>query len=389
MKPHKHSQSSLLIRTACSIGALTLICTALKPAQESTATSRIVSAANAFLSTLDDKQRHAVLYSFDDDEQRKRWSNFPTPVVPRGGISLKQMSTQQRAAAMELLSIVLSPMGLEKVNQIRMADDDYKVNGSQHRPGGGGPPNGNGSPPNPVPNGPPPQQAGRGGPAHGQHFNRDDLFGSDLYYISFLGKPSTTAPWMLQFGGHHLALNITMAGSKDVMTPTLTGAQPATFKVNGQTIRPVGRESDKGLAVLQSLDSQQRKQAVLSYRVPDLVLGPGQDGKKIAPEGLKASSMNDKQRAMLLDLIAEWAGIINQTAASARMDQLKADLDDTWFAWSGPTTFEPGANITAYYRIQGPHLVIEYAPQNDEPANHVHTIYRDPTNDYGRQLTAK
>ncbi len=214
-----------------------------------------------------------------------------------------------------------------------------------------------------------------------------DLFGKDLYYISFLGNPSATAPWMLQFGGHHLALNITIAGSRGVLTPTLTGAQPATFKLNGQTIRPLGRESDKALALLQSLDEKQRRQAVLNYRVPDLVLGPGQDGKKIAPEGLKVSGMNDKQRAMLLDLIAEWAGIINKNSASVRMAELRADLNETWFAWSGPTTFEPGTNITAYYRVQGPHLVIEYAPQNDEPANHVHTMYRDPTNDYGRQFS--
>ena len=45
---------------------------------------------------------------------------------------------------------------------------------------------------------------------------------------------------MLQFGGHHLALNITIAGSKGVLTPTLTGAQPATFTLNGKTIRPDG-----------------------------------------------------------------------------------------------------------------------------------------------------
>ena len=77
---------------------------------------------------------------------------------------------------------------------------------------------------------------------------------------------------------------------------------------------------------------------------------------------------------------------MSQSAASARMAQLKSDLNETRFAWSGPTNFQPGNNITAYYRIQGPHLVIEYAPQNDEPTNHVHTIYRDPTNDYGRQL---
>jgi hypothetical protein len=215
------------------------------------------------------------------------------------------------------------------------------------------------------------------------------MFGKDLYYISFLGTPSTTTPWMLQFGGHHLALNITIAGNRGVMTPSLTGAQPATFTLNGQTIRPIGRESDKGLALLQSLDAKQRAQAVLSYRVPDLILGPGQDGKKIAPEGLKASAMNDNQRQLLIEVIAEWSGIINESAASARMNELKADLNETWFAWSGPTDFEPGHNITAYYRIQGPHVVIEYAPQNDEPANHVHTIYRDPTNDYGRQFSSK
>ena len=53
-----------------------------------TATSRIVSAANAFLSTLDEKQRQSVQFSFDDEAQRKRWSNFPVAMVPRGGISM-------------------------------------------------------------------------------------------------------------------------------------------------------------------------------------------------------------------------------------------------------------------------------------------------------------
>jgi hypothetical protein len=49
------------------------------------------------------------------------------------------------------------------------------------------------------------------------------------------------------------------------------------FKLNGTAICPVGRESDKALALLQSLDEKQRNQAVLTYNVPDLVLGPGQD----------------------------------------------------------------------------------------------------------------
>ena len=215
------------------------------------------------------------------------------------------------------------------------------------------------------------------------------MFGSDLYYISFLGTPSTTRKWMLQFGGHHLALNITIAGSQGVLTPTLTGAQPAAFNLNGKTVRPLGRESDKALALLQSLDERQRRQAVLTYTVSDLVLGPGQDGKKIVPEGVKAAALSPEQQALLLDLIAEWTGILNEASATARMAELKADLEETWFAWSGVTTGAVGSNITAYYRIQGPHLVIEYAPQHDEPTNHVHTIYRDPTDDYGAALVGR
>ena len=305
---------------------------------------------------------------------------FPHWVVPRGGINLKEMTAAQQTAVMALLAIVLSPQGLEKVNEIREADEAFKVGGARNGPrggrgGGNGPPRG----------GLPPQGGRPGQPPS----NPDMMFGSDLYYISFLGQPSTATPWMLQFGGHHLALNITIAGRAGVLTPTLTGAQPATFDAKGRTIRPLGHENDKAVALLESLSEDERQRAVLSYRVADLVLGPGQDGKTILPEGLKAATMNDHQRALLIDLIAEWAGIINETVAKPRMAQLTADLNETYFAWSGPTTVTTGTNITAYYRIQGPHLVIEFAPQNDDPGDHVHTMYRDPTNDYGRAFTLK
>lgn len=61
--------------------------------------------------------------------------------------------------------------------------------------------------------------------------------------------------------------------------------------------------------------------------------------------------MNVQQRARLLDVISEWAGIINETYAKARIDEIKAGLNETYFAWSGPTTHEPGKNGSAYYRI--------------------------------------
>jgi hypothetical protein len=338
------------IRTLCGIGALVLVCSSVTAAKAQTATSRIVSAANIFLSALDEKQRQSALFAFDDEKQRARWSNLPVSFVPRAGVSLKELNAAQRSAALALVSSALSRRGFGKVEQIMEGDEVNKIK------------EGN----NPI-------------------------FGKDLYYLSILGKPSEKDPWMLQFGGHHLALNITIAGERGVLTPTLTGAQPALYTSNGKTVRPLGQESDKALALLNALDENQRKQAILSYRLADLVLGPGQDGKTIQPEGLKASAMSDRQRTMLLDLIAEWAGIIHESAAAVRMAELKADINETWFAWSGPTTVTPGNNITAYYRIQGPHLVIEYAPQRlgGDPSMHVHTMYRDPTNDYGRRIAAK
>jgi hypothetical protein len=369
--------------------AIVLICLSMSTAQQQTVTSRIVSAANSFLGTLDEKQRQSVLYAFDDQDQRKRWSNLPVAMVPRGGISMGEMNAAQRAAAVALLASTLSPRGFEKVQQIMEGDEvnktmDQGPGGNRGGPGrrrGGGPPGNGGPPPGNV--GPPFGPGGRSGGA-----GNGPMFGKDLYYISILGTPSEKNPWMLQFGGHHLALNITIAGEHGVLTPTLTGAQPALYTVDGKTVRPLGRESDKALALLNALDESQRKKAVLSYQLADLVLGPGEDGKTIQPEGLKATDMNERQRAMMLDVISEWAGIINESAAAARMEEIKAGLNNTWFAWSGPTTAPPGRNITAYYRIQGPNLVIEYAPQTlgGDPALHVHTMYRDPTNDYGRRL---
>ncbi len=315
-----------------------------------TATSKIVKAADAFLSTLDDKQRRSVVFGFDDENQRVRWSNLPTSLAKRAGLNLKELSETQRTAAMALVASALSPRGLEKVQQIMDGDEVLKTSERN----------------NPI-------------------------FGKDLYYISILGTPSEKDAWMLQFGGHHLALNLTIDGARGVLTPSLTGAQPALYTLNGQTVRPLGQESDKGMALLNTLDEAQSKQALLAYKVTDLVLGPGQDGKTIRPEGVKASALNEKQRALLLDLIAEWVGIVNDSAAATRMTEIKAGLDETWFAWSGPTITRPGRNITAYYRIQGPKLVIEFAPQRlgGDSSLHVHAMYRDPTNDYGRAAQKK
>jgi hypothetical protein len=308
---------------------------------------RLVASAQALLATLDEAGRQKVQFPFDSP-QKARWSNFPSPMFQRAGLRLKDLTPTQRAAVTSLLSVALSPSGYRKVADIMHGDEVLR-----QTDGGRGP---------------------RGGGAS---------FGEDEYYLAFVGSPSLSTPWMLQFGGHHLAINLTLKGAQATMAPSLTGAQPATYTVEGRTVRPLGRENDAAFALVNALDASQRAQAILAYRVPDLVLGPGQDGRTIQPEGIRAASLSAAQQAQLWDVVREWVGIVNDSFAEPRMAELRANVRDTYFAWSGPTT----NGAAAYFRIQGPTLVIEYAPQNG--VDHIHTIYRDPTNDYGATIARR
>lgn len=315
------------------------------------ATARIVSAAQAVLATLDEAGKAKVLFAFDSP-QRTNWSNLPSPMYQRNGLRMADLGEAQRAAVMSLLSAALSADGYRKVNEIMNGDEVLRT------PQGGGGGRGPG---------------GGGGP----------MFGKDQYFLAFVGTPSVSAPWMLQFGGHHLAINLTMAGSQATMAPSLPAAQPATYTIEGRTIRPLGKENDKAFELITALDEKQRGQAILSYRVADLVLGAGKDGQTIQPEGIRASALSAAQQAILWDIAREWAGIMHGAFAEPRMAEIRASVNDTWFAWSGPTT----NGSAAYFRIQGPALVIEYAPQGG--VDHIHTIYRDPTNDYGAKIARR
>src|SRR5262249_20848209 len=143
------------------------------------------------------------------------------------GLKLGDMTAAQQNAALALLAATLSRSGYEKVARIVDADQNLEVESAPSRPA-----------------------------------NSKIRFGRAEYYLAILGEPSTTGRWMLQFGGHHLAINVTVAGSTSVLTPTHTGAQPATYTLNGETIRPLGRENDKAFALVNALDATQQKQAV-------------------------------------------------------------------------------------------------------------------------------
>ena len=95
---------TFLARTVRGLCAVAALCLAVHTAGAQTTATGIAAAANKFLSTLDQAQRRTVLFSFDDDEQRTRWSNLPVTSVRRAGLSLGEMSEPQRAAAFALLS---------------------------------------------------------------------------------------------------------------------------------------------------------------------------------------------------------------------------------------------------------------------------------------------
>jgi hypothetical protein len=315
------------------------------------ATAQVVAATEAWLATLDDAQREQASFDFND-ELKTNWSNFPTRVVPRNGVPFSEMTEEQQQAALAILQAALSEEGYQKTIGNMVSDQA--------------------------------QSSLEGG---------SDLFSAGLYYFAVFGTPSDTEPWMLQYGGHHYAINLTVSGQDNVFTPSFTGVQPSEFNLDEVTglpafvpvdvlgtgtIRPMAEENDLGFELINALDPQQQEQAILDYDVSGLVLGPDENVRVLEPEGLPASEMPPEQQALLLDLVREWAGIANEGAAEERMSEIEANLDETYFAWYGPTTNgEP-----TYYRITGPTLHIEFNHEEDDIL-HVHSVYRDPTNDYG------
>lgn len=145
-------------------------------------TAKAVDAAKAFLAALDDKGRAKAVFDFSSPK-KTGWSNLPVDFVPRNGVRLGDLTKQQLDAAMAVVAAVTSKEGYQKVIDIMNADEDLKVNGGGKGKGKGG----------------------KGGPS----------FGNDNFYLAIFGTPSLTEPWFVQYGGHHLGLNVTIVGKGD------------------------------------------------------------------------------------------------------------------------------------------------------------------------------
>ncbi|MBX5297523.1 DUF3500 domain-containing protein [Rhizobium bangladeshense] len=299
----------------------------------------IVAAADRFLSLLSEDQQKSLVYAFSDNAQRPKWSNLPVGMIQRNGLMRGELSDAQATALDSLLGEILSKAGMRNI-ALQMAADDAMGDG-----------------------------VGR------------IRYGRDLYYVAFIGQPSISQPWMLQFGGHHLALNVTVLGPDLSFSPMLTGGQPLHLESEGQNVYITQAETAAAQAFLDSLSDDQRAVAIIGDRPINLLLGPGAFGTSLAPEGIKAGDLSAQQKSLLLAVITARLDHINDDDFSAKMDTIRRELDDAHFAWWGPV----GTLGSAYFRITAPSVVMEYSPQQmgGDPTDHAHNIYRDPQNDYG------
>ena len=301
-------------------------------------TEAIVASADAFLASLDQSQRAAAMHAFTDNAQRAKWSNFPEGMIPRGGLPLGELSEGQRALLDALLAELLSDEGVRNVELQLLGEDLLRQ----------------------VP---------------------VMKYGTDLFYVAFLGEPSGAQPWMFMFGGHHLAINATVYGAEVTFSPMLTGGQPLHVPYRGEEVFVTEAETTAAKALLDSLTPEQKATAIRGDKPMEFLLGPGEFGAVLADEGVRGGDLDPAQRDLLVALIDARIGFFNDDDRAPVREAVLAGLDDTWFAWWGPE--EPLGS--AYFRVTGPNLVLEYAPRGGgERVDHAHAIYRDPENDYGR-----
>ncbi|WZO98297.1 DUF3500 domain-containing protein [Isosphaeraceae bacterium EP7] len=327
----------------------------------------VVEAADAFLATLSDEQR-ATAEIVLKSSLAVRWTNFPGGSNVRNGVFYRDLKPEQVEAALKVARVALGDEGFSRYQEVRAADDVFAKGGGGRGPGGpGGPAQKKG--------GDPAKKKG-GGPGGG-----GAMFGSANYMIAFLGKPSKTKPWILQLGGHHLAINIYYKGTTGAATPYHVAAQPTVWKDDqGKTHDPLAPMRDSLHGLLISLTPEQSKRAKLDARFNDVYVGPGKDGKFPAKsEGVPVSELSETSKDFVRKAIAAWTGDSPQGVEYQKL--YEAELDKVNLAYSGTTDVGERGD---YVRLDGPRVWIEFATQGSD---HYHTIWRDRLTDYGAEFS--
>jgi hypothetical protein len=312
---------------------------------------RMAEAALDYLSSLNDMQRQTTCLPFGDD-RRYVWDYRPPETTPRNGLRLINMNDDQQRKALALLDIGLSVRGARQVHQIMQLEDPLR---EQERT------EGRVTPFVRVP----------------QH-----------YAIAIFGDPSGRLPWAWHIGGHHVGLHFTVVdGDRIASVPLFFGANPAQVR-HGPTAgqRTLPEEEDLARALVRSLPPDQQQIAVVSPTAyPDILTDCYRVANAFAPpRGLAWGRMQGEPRELLMRLIRHYVERTNEELSSQYWRKLEqAGLETITFAWAGGT--EPGQGH--YYAIKGATFLIEY-DNTQNGANHIHSVLRDITGDWGEDLLA-
>ena len=314
----------------------------------------MVEAAEALLATMDDQAQRQQMLGISkeeklllslEDETRRDWSYWPRP---RAGLSLELMTAEQRTLTHDLLSSLLSAKGHLKVVQIMELEE---VLGALEE----------GGLPRAV----------------------------EDYFLVFFGTPSVTAPWAWRFEGHHVSLSVTVVSGGVTVTPSFLGANPAEIR-NGALagFRVLRAEEDLGRQLVLSLDAAQRARAVVSGDAPrDIFSGNLRKERSdwdtwrtaLRPEGIAVSDLNESQRILVQRIIDEVITTYRPEVSTVYLQGI--DLHDLSFAWMGSLE----RRSPHYYRLQGGDFVFEF-DNSQNGGNHIHTVWRSPTRDFGDDL---
>lgn len=298
-------------------------------------------AAADFLAQLDERQRAAAVLPYESDLIRN-WSNLPAGILrfERNGVRIGDLDETQQEALHDFLAAAMSPYGYATVTAVVAAEGVLEESARARRVG----------------------------------------WSADNYWLAFFGEPSPTNPWRWQFGGHHLAINMSVRDGRISMSPTFLGIEPARFSDADGTHEPFTDRIDAGLAVINSLEGSQRTAALLDEHPNALQSGTGSVGF-VPFEGASLESFSAKQRQAVLDAAALWVNLMPEHSAQARLEEIESELVHAYFGWHGPAD----GTGSIYYAIHGDTVLIEFSIKDPlgTAEGHIHSIYRDPTNEYG------
>lgn len=312
----------------------------------------MAAAAASLVDGLTDAERARALRDYDDPA-RLDWHFIPKD--DRTGVKLGDASDATRAASLKLLRASLSATGYDKATTIMELESIlFEL------------------------------QKGKTGPI------RDPL----RYYVAVFGTPGGDEPWGWRLEGHHLSLNFSVIGDEAIAhSPISWGANPATVTVDTGVGPAVGTrvlrdEEVLAFELLHSLSDGQRAKAVIAEQAPADVRGAGEpQPPQEPPRGIKASELDADQQRLLRRIIAAYAANLPKSVGEADLAAIEAaGLENLHFAWAGAD--EPG--VGHYYCIEGPTAVVEFCNVQPDgagnPANHIHTLWRNAQGDFGIHL---